>query len=133
MWQYHTMAETVQVAARYVVTHGESCSQNGNSCSITVANIATSMESTGVGLNPANLNVSLIGSQNTVTCNPITSCLNNSTVFPEGTDGAVGNDIQVTASYPMNNPFAIFWPGAANVSAPTNASLGANSIQRIMF
>lgn len=132
MWLYHTMAETVQTAGRYIVTHGQSCTQNGNSCSITVANIATSMESTGVGLDPSKLNVSLIGAANTVTCNPLNTCTSSSTVFPEGSDGAAGNNIQVTASYPMANPFVMFWPGAASVSSG-NITLAANSIQRIMF
>jgi hypothetical protein len=132
MWQYHTMAETVQVAARYIVTHGLSCSQNGNTCSITVGNIATSMASTGVGLDPSKLNVSLVGATNTVTCNPLNTCTTNSTVFPEGNDGAVGNNIQVTVSYPIDNPFTIFWPGGANVVS-NNITLAANSLQRIMF
>jgi hypothetical protein len=132
MWQYHTMAETVQVAGRYIVTHGQSCSQNGNNCSITVANIVTDIESTDVGLDPSRLNVTLAGLNNTVTCNPLTYCANNSTVFPEGNDGAAGNNITVTATYPMKNPFVIYWPGAATV-AGSNITLGANSIQRIMF
>lgn len=132
MWQYHTMAETVQVAARYAVLHGESCTENGNSCSITVGNIATSMESTGVGLDPSKLNVSLIGASNTVTCNPLNTCTSSSTVFPEGSDGAVGNNVQITASYPIKNPFAMFWPGAASV-ASSDFTLAANSTQRIMF
>jgi hypothetical protein len=51
----------------------------------------------------------------------LNTCNSNSTVFPPGTDGAPGNDIQVTASYPMASPFRMFWSGAAN------------SIQRIMF
>jgi len=132
MWQYHTMAETVQVVGRYIVTHGQSCSQNGNTCSITVDNIVTSIESTGVGLNPSKLNVSLVGANNTVTCNPLNTCAANSTVFPEGTDGAAGNNITVTASYPMKNPFSMYWPGAASVAA-SDFTLAANSIQRIMF
>ena len=132
MWEYHTMAESVQIAARYCVTHGESCSQNGNSCSITVANIVTTIEGAGVALDPSKLNVSLIGANNTVTCDPLNSCASNSTVFPEGTDGAVGNNIQVTATYPVKNPFVMFWPGAANVAA-SDITLGANSTQRIMF
>ena len=101
-------------SGRYIVAHGQSCSQNGNNCSITVANIATSMESTGVGLDSSKLNVSLTSAQITVTCNPLNTCNSNATVFPEGTDGAPGNDIQVTASYPMKNPFSMYWPGAAN-------------------
>jgi len=132
MWQYHTMAETVQVAARYIVTHGLSCTQNGNNCAITVANVASTMESTGVGLDPSKLNVSLVGAYNAVTCNPLNSCNSNATVFPEGNDGSVGNDIQVTASYTMPNPFVMFWPGAANVSVGS-LKLAANSTQRVMF
>ena len=90
------------------------------------------MQSTGVGLDPSKLNVSLIGATNTATCNPLNTCTSNATVFPEGNDGAVGNDIQVTASYPMKNPFVMYWPGAANV-ASSNFTLAANSLQRIMF
>jgi Flp pilus assembly protein TadG len=132
MWQYHTMAEAVQVSARYAAAHGLGCTQNGNTCSITVGQIASYIQSTGVGLDPAKLNVTLVSTNSTVTCSPLNTCTSNGTVFPPSGDNSPGADVKVTATYLMSNPLVMFSPGAG-ASKIGKVTLGATSTQRILF
>lgn len=132
MWDYHTTAEAVQVSARYISMHGSTCTQNGNSCTITVGNIVSYMESNEVGLDPSKLDVTLTSTSSSVPCNPLNSCASSTSTFPPTSDSAPGNDVQVTATYAMNNPLVLFWPGAAN-KAMKALTLGATSTQRIVF
>ena len=49
MWHYHTLATMVHDATRYASVRGVSCTKPGNTCSVTVGNIARKIESTGIG------------------------------------------------------------------------------------
>jgi len=134
MWQYHTMAEAVQIVGQYITAHGIDCTQNGNTCSITVGNIASYVEQTGVGLDPSKLNITLASQNSTVPCNPVNTCTGNNTVFPPSAnaDNAVGADVTVKATYSMNNPITMFWPGRTTTATGV-LTLGATSTQRILF
>lgn len=132
MWQYHTLAEAVQVGARYISAHGVDCTENGNSCTITVGNVASYIAQQAVGLNPAVLNVTLTSASGSVPCDPLNSCNTSTTVFPPSSDNAVGSNVKVTATYTMNNPIVMFWPGVSTKSIGS-LTLGATSTQRIMF
>ena len=133
MWQYHTMAEAVQIVAQYVTAHGYNCS-NGNSCAITIGNIASYIEQTGVGLDPSKLNVTIASANSSTACRPVNTCTSSSTQFPPATNGDynVGNDITVSATYTMNNPITMFWPSKVSTSTGV-LTLGATSTQRIVF
>ena len=39
--EFHSMAYAVEVAARYASVHGRDCTKNGNTCAITVGNVAS--------------------------------------------------------------------------------------------
>lgn len=135
MWHYHTLAEVAQLTSTYVTAHGYDCTQNGNTCSITLANIASYVEASAVGLDKSKLNVKLTAASGDTTCNPISNCDSNSAVYPSGsTDGAVGADIAVTASYSVPNPIYMFWPGVATL-APSSSqfTFSGKSRQRITF
>lgn len=129
MWQYHTLEEAATAGARYVITHGANCS---GTCGITVGNVLTKVTQTGVGLNPDYLAVTLTSTSGATTYSPASASLSNTTAFPPTADSTAGNDITVTVAYTVNNPFTMFWPGAANVVSKS-VNLQAVSRQRIVF
>lgn len=122
MWQYHTLEECATVGARYVITHGADCA---GSCTVTVGNVISKIVATGVGLNPATLNVTLTSASGSTTYNPASSYTSNATVFPPAADATVGNDVTVTVTYTVS-PFVVSNGG-------TSYTLGAKSRQRIVY
>ena len=137
MFTLHTMQEAVEQAARYVVTHGSTCSSGTNSCSITVGDIATTIASAAPGVINSYLNVTLIpnsGTGSQTTCNPVTVCFTNSTAWPpsSNSNNAPGSDIVITADFDYPSPVAMFWPGKGSVRFGTLA-FHAASRQRLMF
>lgn len=134
MWIYHTETYAVSQAVRYVVVHGEECSQNGNTCTATVGDIASTIASSGVGLVPSLWNVTLVsasGNHNTI-CNPLNTCFGNSTVWPPSPDNALGANVAISATYPFTSALSMFFPGSEPVSFGT-FNLPAYSKQTIQF
>jgi Flp pilus assembly protein TadG len=133
MWQYHTMMYAVELAGRYVVTHGRGCTQNGNTCSLTTGNVANLIAAQAPALDSSKLSVTLTTSSGTVTtCSPVNTCFSNTTQFPSATDNGVNLDVIIGATYPISNPMPFFWPGSPASSTGT-FTLGASSRQRILF
>jgi Flp pilus assembly protein TadG len=132
MWQYHTMAYAVDLAARYVVVHGRGCTQNGNTCSVTLGNVAHLIAQQSVALDASKLNVTLTTHSGPTTCNPLNTCFTSTTQFPSATDNGVNLDVTIAATYPISNPMPMFWPGAGTSSIGA-FTLGATSRQRILF
>jgi hypothetical protein len=132
MWRYHTMAEVVQVGARYITAHGLGCA-SPNTCQITVGNIVSVITTSGVGLDTSKLSVTLTSANASVPCSPVSSCSSNSTIFPQTGDNSPGMDIQVSATYPIDNPIAMVWPGTHSVPMTGVLTLGATSTQRMVF
>jgi len=137
MWQYHTMAEAAQIAARYVVTHGAACA-----CAVTPANIATVVGNEAVGLSAANTNLTLKSASATITCT-VQNCMNAvsvtcagagcpTAVFPPAADAAAGNNITVILTYNITNPLLMYWPGGVQMSTGSY-TLGAQSVQEILY
>jgi len=132
MWQYHTLAYSVGVTTRYVITHGRTCGQNVNACTVTLGNVASVFEQQAIALDPTKVNLTLYTQTATTTCNPLSTCLSSSTQFPSATDNGVNLDVKLVATYPIANPFPFFWPGSSASSGGT-FTLGATSRQRIVF
>jgi len=132
MWEFSSMSNALAVAARYAASHGATCSQNGNSCAVTLGNVANVIANTAPALNPAKLNVTLTTASGATTCNPLSSCQTSTATFPSGTDGAVGNDITISATYKITNPLPMYWPPRED-SDVSSHTLGAISRQRIQF
>ncbi len=132
MWQYHTLEECATAGARAVITHGADCA---GSCTVTVGNVITKIVSTGVGLDSSKLSVKLVSASTSpagTTYSPASSYLSNSTAFPSAADAAVGDDITVTVTYQVTDPFVMYWPGAGRMLGSAY-TLGATSRQRILF
>ena len=136
MWQYHSMAYAVDTATRLAVTHGRSCTLNGNSCTITLGTLTSFLASQAPALDQSQLNVTLsAGAANSptiTTCNPVTNCTASTAQFPNSTDNAVNFDVKIVASYPVANPMPMFWPGS-QASPGSSFTLSATSRQRILF
>lgn len=129
MWQYSSLSYATESTARYVTMHGASCTQNGNTCGITVGNVTSYFATQALGLNAAQVTLTLTDSSGSTTCSPpFTSCESSSSAFPASTANNVGNDITIKATYPVRNPVEMFWR-----PSETSYSLGAASTQRIAF
>ena len=131
MWQYQSLAYAAEMTARYVSVHGATCSQNGNSCTITVGNVATFFTSQGMALNAASVNVTLTDGSGSTACDPLNTCNSSTTQFPNASYNSVGSDITISATYTLKNPIAMFFP--PSVDAAQDYVAGAKSRQRIMF
>ena len=131
MWQYQSLAYATEMTARYASMHGATCSQNGNTCTITVGNVATFFASQAMSLNTGSVSVTLTDGGGSTTCNPVNTCNSTSTQFPSSSHNSVGSDVTITATYTLKNPFAMYWP--PNSDWAHDYLTGAKSRQRIMF
>lgn len=132
MWTYATSAYAIKEATRYVVVRGRGCTTGGNSCGVTVGNVANQIARAGIGLDSGTLNVTLTSASGSVTCNPLSSCLSNGTAWPPATDNAPGADIQIAGQYGFRSALSMFWPGAGKVPFAT-IKLPAYSRQAMQF
>lgn len=131
MWNYETLAFAVREGARYSATHGQGCSYEGNTCSVTVANVASDIATAAVGLSPGTMNVTLSSSGGTsVTCNPLNSCYSNTTAWPPSSGNTEGTStVTVSGNYPL---FLFFMP-RQGVLGTSSGNLQASSQQVIQF
>jgi len=132
MWTYETLAFAVREGARYAATKGQGCSYSGNSCAITVTNIARKIATSGSGLAPGVLNVTITPAAGSISCNPLNACYSNNTAFPPSSsnvENSLSNPITVTGSYPA---MVTFTPLMGNVQT-FSGTLQATSQQIIQF
>ena len=134
MWLYDTQAYAIHEGVRYVVVRGQHCTSSGNACGATVGQIATQIAAVGVGLAPAQWNVTLYSNSgaNNITCNPLSSCLSNSAAWPPSPDNSVGAYVAIGSSYSFRSALAMFWPGVQPV-AFGQYNLPAYAKQAIQF
>ncbi len=131
MWQFYSLAYASDMTARYVSVHGATCAANGNTCTITVGNVATFFASQAMSLDSSKVIVKLKDGSGTTTCSPLNSCTSTATQFPSSSANSVGSDITITATYGVKSPLAMFWP--PDIDWAHDYSVGAQSRQRIMF
>ena len=133
MWQYHTLDSALQQAGRYVVVRGRGCVQNGNTCSVTVGTIAQQIASYAVGMPPQQLSVTLTPPGGAATtCNPLSSCYGNATVWPADPYNGPGMIFTITGTFTWNPAIGMVWPGTQTTIFPSFV-LGASTAQEIMF
>jgi len=134
MWIYHTETYAINQGTRYLVVHGADCAQSGNTCTTTVGSVAHAIANNGVGLVPSLWNVKLVSASgsNNVTCNPLSTCLTNSTVWPPSPDNALGSTVAISSTYPFTSALCMFFPGSKPVNFGT-FNLPAYSQQVITF
>ncbi len=130
MWDYHSLAQAVKAAARQVATRGAGCAASG--CSMTVSQIAGDISGFAIGMPSSALNVTLTSSAGNVTCNPLSSCSNNSSVWPPAGGNTAGSDIIVSASYSFTTTLSLLVPGNTGVSLST-VTFNAESRQMLLY
>jgi Flp pilus assembly protein TadG len=134
MWQFYTLSYAVQQTARYAALHGISCTQNGNSCQVTRAQVATTFENAALALVPASTTVYLTDGSGTITCAPVSSCPSSGTYFPANSYNSTGSNITVKATYSLTNPIFMYWPGSGSSGVAANTfTVAATSTQEILF
>lgn len=134
MWNYHTLAYAAHEANRYVIVHGRDCMLGGNSCTITVANIVSKFEANGIGLAPANVNLTLTSESGTThACNPISSCSGDATQWPpnSGFDNARGKYSTINAKYTMNTGILGIWFGTSGAQTGSIALTSQSKLQML--
>lgn len=135
MWNYHTLAYAVHETNRYVASHGRSCTTGGNACAITVGTIATMLKSKAVGVNASSVVMTLTSASGTVvTCNPLSSCLTDTTQWPPvpHLDNNPTKLITMTAKLTLNTAIVALWYGARGTRIGT-VTLPATSQIPIVF
>ena len=132
MWMYHTLAYAVKEGSRYAIVHGQNCAAASATCADTVQAVAQTVEKAGIGLDPAQVQISLVSASATQTCNPLKTCLTNNAQWPPYPDNAVGLPVTISGSVPFRSAISMFWPGHGSAStAPVN--FGASSQEEIRF
>jgi hypothetical protein len=141
-FEFHSLTNAITTAARYAAFHGATC-QSPNSCTITIANIATLIANFTWIADPTRLSVTFIDPSGSTTCE-LSVCKTYTTqYFPSSTShaNAVGNQITIKATYRINNPMPMYWylgtiaqtDGPSFSSDNTGYVLGAQSVQAIIF
>ena len=133
MWIYDTLAATVKTGARYAVVHGQNCSTAGNTCAVTIAQIAARMQNTGVGLLPDQLSLTFTPSSGSAITCTMTNCLANNTAWPPSSAYGIGNNVTIYGSYPFRSMISMLWPDAGKVNTFGAVTFGATSKERIQF
>lgn len=120
MWDYENLAYAIRAGSRYASTHGKGCLNGGNTCGITVGNVASVIAASAAGLPSSSMNVTLSSATAaSVTCNPLSSCTSNSATWPPSGDNAPGMDIQIAGTYTFQSAISMLWPGAGKDSFGT--------------
>jgi hypothetical protein len=135
MWNYHTLAYAIHETTRYTAVRGRGCTYPGNTCSVSVGTIANKLKANAIGIPAGSLNVTFTADSGAqITCNPLTTCYSDTTIWPPMTnhDNQIGKKITISARYTMNPVMLGIWPGqtATRFGALT---LPASSTQTIIF
>jgi len=159
MWMYHTLAYAVRNGVRYAAVRGINCvntSSDPNTCSVTLATVASVVQSAAVGMDPTQTMLTFkLGNptvvSQTLQCylmasqkpqpygsHSVCSTHNNSPVdiWPvsdnTGTYDGVGKAIEIDIETPFYTSLSMFWPGTAPVKfALTN--FYASSMDYVQF
>ena len=136
VWNYFTLDHAVNVAVRYAALHGAGCSSNGNTCTVTLGNIATVLKNAATGVPSDKIKATFTtnsGAQ--TTCNTLTSCLSDGTTWPPSAsnDNQVGASVTIKAQFSMNTALAMFWFRDGMVNDSGVFTFPATSTQQIMF
>jgi Flp pilus assembly protein TadG len=133
MWTYHTLAAAVKRGTRYTVVHGQNCSLSGNTCTVTIAQIAAQIESAGPGLLPGQMSLTFTPATGSPVSCALSSCLSNSTTWPPSTANSPGTNVTIAGSYPFRSIASMLWPSAGRVSIFQPVTFGASSTEPVQY
>jgi len=133
MWSYHSLAYAVREGTRYAIVHGSDCTSSPNSCTVTVANIATVIKNAGVGLDGSQLSLTFTpNTGSAITCT-MSTCLTNNTQWPPSGANSIGMTVQISANYPFRSGIAFFFPGNSATGSMPAMNFPAMSKDLIQF
>ena len=135
MWNYHTLAYGIHEVTRYASVRGKGCTNPGNTCSVSIGTLAHKLASLSIGVPASAMNVTFTTESGAQTsCNPLTSCFSDATIWPPATnhDNSLGKMIKVEGRYQYNSALIVLWPG---VSSPRFGTfvLPASSTQTLVY
>lgn len=136
MWMYHTLAAGVKEGTRYAVVHGFDCAQPPNSCTVTIGQIATRIQTAGVGLPASDVTLTFTDASGAATTCTLSDCVANYTTdaWPVFSENAPGQKLKISGLYAFRSSIAMFWPGAGSgVGPPGTVNLSADSRESIQF
>jgi Flp pilus assembly protein TadG len=148
MWVYNTLAHALKQGNRYVIVHGNNCTNIPNSCFITIRDAAIRIRDAGAGLVPTDLqNLQFISTTRTVTCPTLQACIQagalgntfwpsiGPVVPPANQDVGGGQDAQVEirGRYRFRSAIAMFWPGAGPGMTFGTFLMPASSRERVQY
>ena len=143
MWMYHTLAHSVRDGVRYASVHGYNCTNNGNTCTVTMRQVAAVIRDAAIGLDPANTKLNFytfptsttaktqVGAQCTLdtTTNP---CSTTNTFPPPACNTPKACQVEIDITTPFQSALAMLWPGAKPVSF-ASGTLGATSADAVQY
>jgi Flp pilus assembly protein TadG len=133
MWSYHSLAYAVREGTRYAIVHGIDCSTSPNSCTVTIAQIATVIKKAGVGLDPSQLSLTFTPNTGAAISCTMTNCLTNNTQWPPTNANSIGMAVTISANYPFRSGIAFFWPGTRTTGSMPAMNFPASSKDLIQF
>jgi len=113
MWNYHTLQYAAKTAGAYAAVHGATCSAKSNSCTVTIANIASVFQTAAIGVPASQVALTFTTASGAATsCNLGGSsnlCSNNSTTWPpsSNSDNAVGKNFEINAVYTFHSALSM--------------------------
>jgi Flp pilus assembly protein TadG len=116
MWMYHTLTTAVKSGARFAIVHGADCLAATATCTSTVAAIANTIQTAGVGLDARSVQLTLTSGAGAYACGNLSGCAGDSTQWPPAGDNAAGLPITLSATYAFHSVLASFWPGQGSAS-----------------
>jgi hypothetical protein len=151
MWMYHTAAYAVKNGVRFAIVHGIDCvntADNPNKCPTTISAVATLIQQSGVGLDPA---ITLLTfTPGTTTATPtscylrsggsapygsFSACSTYTTTWPPDSAGVYngfGKPIRIDIKTPFFTALTMFAPGSKPVSFAL-VNMAATSLDYIQF
>jgi|SRR5579863_1327916 Flp pilus assembly protein TadG len=116
MWMYHTLTTAIKTATRSATFHGSDCVAATATCPATAASVAATIQSSGIGLDAQQLQLTLIADGVSYACGSLAVCVSDSTVWPPAGHNSPGLSISVSAVYSFRSVLSSFWPGQGSAS-----------------
>ena len=143
MWMYHTLAHSVRDGVRYASVHGYNCTNNNNTCTVTMRQVAAVIRDAAIGLDPVKTTLnfytlpaaSVTKTQTGTQCTLDTTtnaCSTTNTFPPPACNTPKACVVEIDIATPFTSALAMVWPGAKPVSF-TTGSLGATSADAVQY
>jgi len=116
MWMYHTLTTAIKSGARFAMVHGADCLAATATCTSTVAAIAKTIQTAGVGLEAGSVQLTLTSGAGAYACGNLNGCAGDDTQWPPAGNNAAGLPISVSATYAFHSVLSSFWPGQGSAS-----------------